>query len=148
MPLIGKAPFDPAPFPYLFGGISLLSLYVAILILTTQRRADKLASRREQMTLELACLSEHKTAKIIALLEELHLDSPDIRNRVDKDANAMGNPGGRACCARGDKGHPRRNDSSGRSPERERPHIGLRAPEIAKRSRYLAPRAAGPGDGP
>ena len=54
--------------------------------------SDRLASRREQMTLELAFLSEHKTAKIIALLEELRLDSPDVKNRVDNEAAAMARP--------------------------------------------------------
>ena len=92
MPLMGEIPFDPAPFPWLISGVALLSLYMATLILMTQRRSEKLASRREQMTLELAVLSEHKTAKIIALLEELRLDSPDVRNRVDNEATAMASP--------------------------------------------------------
>jgi uncharacterized membrane protein len=92
MPLFGKVPFDPAPFSWLINGVGLMSLYMATLILITQRRSDKLASRREQMTLELAFLSEHKTAKIIALLEELRLDSPDVKNRVDKEAAAMARP--------------------------------------------------------
>ena len=69
-----------------------MSLNMGILILTTQRRADRLASRREQMTLELALLSEHRTAKIIALIEELRFDSPNVRNRVDEVANAMASP--------------------------------------------------------
>jgi uncharacterized membrane protein len=92
LPLLGFVPFDPGPFSWLVSGLSLLSLYVAVLILGTQRRAANLASRREQMNLELAFLNEHKTAKIIALLEELRFDSPDVKNRVDKDANAMASP--------------------------------------------------------
>jgi uncharacterized membrane protein len=92
MPLFGKVQFDPAPFSWLINGVGLMSLYMSTLILITQRRSDRLASRREQMTLELAFLSEHKTAKIIALLEELRLDSPDVKNRVDKEAAAMARP--------------------------------------------------------
>lgn len=92
LPQLGGVPFDPPPFPWLVSGISLMALYMGILILTTQRRADKLASRREQMTLELALLSERRTAKIIALLEELRFDSPNVRNRVDEEANAMASP--------------------------------------------------------
>ena len=64
-------------------------LHMAALILTTQRRADRLASLREQMTLQLAILSEQKAAKVIALVEELRRDSPEIRERIDSEAQAM-----------------------------------------------------------
>ena len=90
--LIGVAPFDPPPFPWLASGLALASVYMSILILATQRRADKLASRREHLTLELALISEHKAAKIIRLLEELRLDSPNVRNRIDIEADAMATP--------------------------------------------------------
>ena len=73
LPFLGAVSFDPAPFSWLINGVGLMYLYMATLILITQRRSDRLATRREQMTLELAFLSEHKTAKIIALLEELRL---------------------------------------------------------------------------
>ena len=62
---------------------------MGVLILTTQRRADRLAGRREQMTLELASLTEKKVAKIIALIEELRRDSPQVVDRVDDEAQAM-----------------------------------------------------------
>ncbi len=70
--------------PWLFS-----PFYVTVLILTTQRREDQLAGYREQLTLELAILSEQKSAKIIALLEEMRRDSPTLRNRVDEEAAAM-----------------------------------------------------------
>jgi uncharacterized membrane protein len=89
MLVAGKAPWDEPPFGWLQGALGLLALYVTILILTTQRREDQLASYREQLTLELAILSEQKSAKIIALLEELRRDSPTLRNRVDEEAAAM-----------------------------------------------------------
>lgn len=54
----GKAPWDEPPFAWLQGALGLLALYITILILTTQRREDELASYREQLTLELAILSE------------------------------------------------------------------------------------------
>ena len=46
------------PFAWLQGALGLLALYITTLILTTQRREDELASYREQLTLELAILSE------------------------------------------------------------------------------------------
>jgi hypothetical protein len=65
-PLGYRAP-DPPPFSCLEGAVSLASLYIVVLILATQRREDQLTQRREQLTLELAILSEQKTAKIIQL---------------------------------------------------------------------------------
>ncbi len=85
----GRAPWDEPPFAWLQGALALLALYVTVLILTTQRREDQLAGYREQLTLELAILSEQKSAKIIALLEEMRRDSPTLKNRVDEEAAAM-----------------------------------------------------------
>ena len=59
-----RAP-DPAPFAYLQDAGELVGLYIAVLILVTQRREDELTEAREQLTLELAILSEQKNAKII-----------------------------------------------------------------------------------
>ena len=85
-------PLDPPPFPWLSGAASLTSLYLVVLILTTQKRDDRLTQRRELLSLELAILSEQKTAKVIALLEELRRDSPLIHNRIDEQANSMARP--------------------------------------------------------
>jgi uncharacterized membrane protein len=81
---LGYRPIDPPPFSGLGGAVSLVSLYILILILATQRREYQLAQLREQLTLELAILSEQKTAKVIQLLEESRRDNPLICNRVDQ----------------------------------------------------------------
>lgn len=86
---VGATSWDPPPFAWLQGVVGLLALYVTVLILTTQRREDQLAGYREQLTLELAILGEQKTAKVIALLEEMRRDNPNLRNRVDHEAAAM-----------------------------------------------------------
>ncbi len=86
---LGASSWDPPPFAWLQGAIGLMALYVTVLILTTQRREDLLAGYREQLTLELAILGEQKTAKIIALLEEMRRDNPNLRNRIDVEAAAM-----------------------------------------------------------
>jgi uncharacterized membrane protein len=88
----GHVPFDPPPFTWLQGLLALGAVYMAGLILGTQRRADLLASHREQLTLELAILAEQKTAKTIALLEELRRDLPMLHNRIDREAEAMSAP--------------------------------------------------------
>ena len=88
----GKQPLDPPPFYWLQGTVTLCALYMTVLILTTQRREDELAEVREQLTLELAILSEQKSAKIISLLEELRRDDPHISDRRDAHAEALSEP--------------------------------------------------------
>ncbi len=89
---IGYRAIDPPPFAWLAGAASLASLYLVILILTTQRGDDRLAQRQELLNLELTILSEQKIAKVIALLEELRQDSPHLHDRVDEQAEAMSQP--------------------------------------------------------
>ena len=89
---LGWTPVDPPPFAWLQGVVGLMALYMTALILATQRREDLLAGHREQLTLELAILSEQKSAKIIQLLEEMRRDDPSLANRVDHEAAAMSLP--------------------------------------------------------
>jgi uncharacterized membrane protein len=89
---IGRRPLDEPPFFWMQGAVSLAALYMTVLILATQRRENELASHHENLTLELAILSEQKTAKIISLLEELRQDHPDIHDRIDDEAAAMSEP--------------------------------------------------------
>jgi uncharacterized membrane protein len=89
---LGHRAFDPPPFSGLAGATSLASLYMVVLILATQRREDQLAQHREQLILELALLSEQKTAKVIELLEESRRDNPLVHDRVDQQADAMAQP--------------------------------------------------------
>ncbi len=68
------------------------ALLVSILILVTQRREDELAERQSQLILQLALLADKKSAKIIALLEELRRDQPDVADRIDEESNEMATP--------------------------------------------------------
>ena len=88
----GRRPLDEPPFFWLQGAVTLTALYMTVLILTTQRREDKLAGLRDQLTLELSILSEQKSAKIIGLLEELRRDAPNISDRADEQADALSTP--------------------------------------------------------
>jgi uncharacterized membrane protein len=88
----GLSYYDRPPFPWLEDGLTLLALYMAALILITQRRADMLATHREQMTLQLAFLSDQKAGKIIALLEETRRESPYLADRHDSEAEEMSTP--------------------------------------------------------
>lgn len=89
---VGRTPVDEPPFVWLQGAVALTALYMTVFILTTQRREDKLAGLRDQLTLELAILSEQKSAKIIGLLEELRRDDPSLSNRPDEHAEALATP--------------------------------------------------------
>jgi uncharacterized membrane protein len=64
----------------------------AAIILFTQPHDDEMATRREQITLELAILSEQKSAKIIALLEEFHRNDPNQGDYRDEVAEALAQP--------------------------------------------------------
>jgi uncharacterized membrane protein len=85
----GGRSFDPPPFQWLELLLTLLALLLAILILSTQRRADALADSRERMTLEAVLTTDQKTSKIIELLEELRRDMPAVPDRVDPEAHDM-----------------------------------------------------------
>jgi uncharacterized membrane protein len=87
-----RGAFDPPPFYWLQGAASLSAFAVTVIILTTQRRAERLAALRAQLTLELAILGEQKTAKVIDLLEEHRRDNPLITDRPDPEARAMAKP--------------------------------------------------------
>jgi len=87
--LDGGSPPDPPPFAWLELVLTGAALVIAVMILTSQRRADRFANLREQMTLEATLLTEQKTRKIIELLEELRRDSPEIPNRQDVEADQM-----------------------------------------------------------
>ena len=89
---LGLRPLDPPPFPMLTGAASLVSLYFVALVLTTQRRSDRLTLRRESLNMELAILNAQMSAKTIALLEELRRDTPIVRDRVDALADGMARP--------------------------------------------------------
>ena len=81
--------FDRPPFNWLNLFVSLGAALMTLVILASQCRTEILANRRSQLGLQLAFISDHKQAKIIALLEELRRDDPLIKDRPDRQAQAM-----------------------------------------------------------
>jgi hypothetical protein len=63
LPEFGRTAFDPFPFPLLSAAVSTIGLYLAAMILMTQRHDEEMATRREQITLEPAILSEQKSGQ-------------------------------------------------------------------------------------
>ena len=85
----GVGSFDSPPFALLELLCSLIAVLLAVLILAAQRREDRLATRREQMTLQVGLLTEQKVSKLIELIEELRRDLPKVHDRIDRDAIDM-----------------------------------------------------------
>jgi uncharacterized membrane protein len=86
---IERIGIDPWPFPFLSLWVSCTALLIAVLILASQKRADRLVNLQGQMTLEMVLLTTQKVSKLIDLIEELRRDSPDVKNRVDLEAIEM-----------------------------------------------------------
>jgi len=85
----GIAPFDPPPFTWLQGLITLCALLMTTMVLTTQNRQALHAEQRSHLDLQVNLLGEQKAAKLISLLEELRRDLPNVPNRPDRVAEAM-----------------------------------------------------------
>lgn len=70
-------------------GIDVASLLISTGVLIHQTRQEELSDRRSQLMLQLNLLTEQKIAKMIALLEELRADLPNVQNRLDLEAEMM-----------------------------------------------------------
>ncbi len=91
-PVVHLRPFDPKPFGWLQGLVGVLGLLLTTVVLITQNRLGKMAERRALLDLHVNLLSEQKLAKLIALVEELRRDLPQVVNRHDPQAEAMTRP--------------------------------------------------------
>jgi uncharacterized membrane protein len=80
---------DAPPFVWLDSLVTLASLLMTTIVLTTQNRQAMHADRRARLDLQVNLLAEQKVAKLIALVEELRRDLPNVRNRKDSIAEAM-----------------------------------------------------------
>ena len=85
----GMVEFDPAPYLWLQGIVSLAALLTTTVILAKQNRLAKLAEQRAHLDLKVTLLTEQKAAKLIDLLEELRRDLPNVKNRHDPEAASL-----------------------------------------------------------
>jgi uncharacterized membrane protein len=85
------APFDPPPFPMLQGVLTTASVLMTSTVLIVQNRQAADNERRARLELHIALLAEQRTAKLIALLEELRRDLP-VQDRHDPEAEALTQP--------------------------------------------------------
>ncbi|HWZ61525.1 MAG TPA: DUF1003 domain-containing protein [Steroidobacteraceae bacterium] len=90
--LIHLTPFDPPPFPWLQGLITLTALLTTTVVLTVQRRQSALAAHQAHLDLQINLLTEQKVSKVIHLLEELRTDLPMVSDRSDPHASDLQRP--------------------------------------------------------
>ncbi len=81
--------FDPPPFSWLQGMVSLSGLLVAILILITANRVAQIDSQRDKLDLQINLLNERRTAKLIRMLDELRRDSPEVPTHEDPEVDQL-----------------------------------------------------------
>jgi uncharacterized membrane protein len=88
-PELGFPQFDEPPFFWLQGFIGLNALLISTTVLIRQNRMAKLAEQNAHLDLQISLLAEEKASKIIAMLEELRRDSPDVPDKVDQEAEEL-----------------------------------------------------------
>ncbi len=83
---------DEPPFYWLQGFVSLNAFIISTTVLIRQNRMAKLAERNAHLDLQISLLSDEKTSKIIAMLEEIRRDSPHLANKRDAKADELAKP--------------------------------------------------------
>jgi uncharacterized membrane protein len=84
--------FDPPPFVWLQGMVSLSGLLVAILILTTANRVAQIDTARDKLDLQINLLNERRTGKLIRMLDELRRDFPQVPTHDDPEVQQLAEP--------------------------------------------------------
>jgi uncharacterized membrane protein len=70
-------------------GIDVAALLISTGVLIHQTRQEKFNNDRSHLILQLNLVTEQKIAKLIALVEELRVDLPDVQDRIDLEAELM-----------------------------------------------------------
>jgi uncharacterized membrane protein len=86
------APFDPPPFHWLEGLLTLTALLTTTIVLIGQGLQSRLAEQRAHLDLQVNLLTEQKVSKLIHLIEELRADLPGVRERHDPHVSQLKKP--------------------------------------------------------
>jgi uncharacterized membrane protein len=84
-----SAPFDPPPFAWLQGFLTIVAVVTTTVVLIAQNRHARIDSQRGHLGLQLNLLTEQKVTKLIHLIEELRRDLPMVEDRHDSEAVAL-----------------------------------------------------------
>jgi len=89
---VGIPHFDPPPFAWLTGLLTLTALLMTTIVLIGQGRQSTLAEQRAHLDLQINLLTEQKVTKLIHLIEELRADLPGVRRRDDPHVAELKKP--------------------------------------------------------
>lgn len=89
---MGYRRIDEPPFFWLQGIIGLNAFIISTTVLIRQNRMSKLADRHAHLDLQVNLLTDEKCSKIIALLEELRHDLPNVATKDDHEAQQLTKP--------------------------------------------------------
>ena len=116
---VGIPQFDPPPFAWLGGLLTLTALLTTTIVLIGQGRQSTLAEQRAHLDLQINLLTEQKVTKLIHLIEELRADSPDVRMRHDPHVSQLKKPTDPAQVASALKEHGPSSDAAEPNPHPE-----------------------------
>ena len=85
--LFGIEPFDPFPFGFLTMFVSLEAIFLAIVVLISQNRQNKVADMRQQIDFEIDVRAEAEITKLLRM-QHLLLDHLKI-SKEDRELNEM-----------------------------------------------------------
>jgi uncharacterized membrane protein len=88
----GAKPFDPPPFAWLEGIVSLVGLVIAVLILTTANRVAQIDTARAKLALQINLLNERRTGKLLKMIDDLRRDSPYLQTHEDPEVEQLAVP--------------------------------------------------------
>jgi uncharacterized membrane protein len=85
----GLTSFDPPPFIWLQGVLSLGALLQATMILITENRQDTMTERRTQLDLQVSLILDQKMSKLIVMVDQLRKVHPELANETDPEVEAL-----------------------------------------------------------
>jgi uncharacterized membrane protein len=86
---MGYPYFDAPPFSLLQGIVTFIGVLVTMAVLVRQNRLARAEDDRAHLELQVNLLAEQKATHIIALLEALRRDLPDVPNRSDERTETL-----------------------------------------------------------
>jgi uncharacterized membrane protein len=91
-PDVGWHQIDEPPFFWLQGIIAVNAFIISTTVLIRQNRMATLATNHAHLDLQVNLLTDEKCSKIIALLEELRHDLPNVQTKQDREADELAKP--------------------------------------------------------
>ena len=85
----GFSSFDPPPFIWLQGILTLGALLQATMILITQNREDVMTERRTQLDLQVSLIIDQKMSKLLTMVDQLRQVHPDLENGTDPEVEVL-----------------------------------------------------------